>query len=347
MEEILDAIRRIIYDIPKDQPVPEHLKKQYLSPEGKEPSMEEIMASIRRIITSDDTEETKSVVPPKAPEPFKEPSMEEIMASIGRIIDSDDTEEAKPVEPPKAPEPPKERSMDEILASIRDIIAADSHPEPNPMITLLVTINGTLNGIRDLLDKRLPEPPVKPTEEIDSQVILAAIHQIVTDAEIPEIAARFGLTPQQVVFFKTEMEKNQRKAAIPVEKPIVQDKMNLTAEERQAAEWAALAEDEFDNDMKRKGGGVRVLNEREIDSLMGFDREDEPSLTQPAAKSGSIPEGIRFPNCRQCRLFQEHLTQPRCGHGEAPPWTPEEISIARQHPLYGDFRPASCPFKGA
>ena len=49
----------------------------------------------------------------------------------------------------------------------------------------------------------------------------------------------------------------------------------LSEEERLAAEWAALAEDSGDmGDMADMGGGgsTRVLNQDEIDSLLGFDQ---------------------------------------------------------------------------
>jgi len=47
----------------------------------------------------------------------------------------------------------------------------------------------------------------------------------------------------------------------------------LSEEERLAAEWAALAEDSGDmGDMGGGGGSTRVLNQDEIDSLLGFDQ---------------------------------------------------------------------------
>ncbi|CAO3431032.1 MULTISPECIES: flagellar motor switch protein FliM [Azospirillum] len=51
------------------------------------------------------------------------------------------------------------------------------------------------------------------------------------------------------------------------------DTEELSEEERLAAEWAALAEDSGDvGDMGGGGGSTRVLNQDEIDSLLGFDQ---------------------------------------------------------------------------
>ncbi len=46
----------------------------------------------------------------------------------------------------------------------------------------------------------------------------------------------------------------------------------LSEEERLAAEWAALAEDSGDMGGDGGGGSTRVLNQDEIDSLLGFDQ---------------------------------------------------------------------------
>lgn len=88
---------------------------------SQEPTMEEILASIRRIISEDDApaEPAAEAAPPPPPEPEPEPIYEEPEDDILELTD--------PIAPEPEPEP---------LASVGDIdVYSPPEPEPEPVYT--------------------------------------------------------------------------------------------------------------------------------------------------------------------------------------------------------------------
>ncbi|WP_454715689.1 pole-organizing protein PopZ [Caulobacter segnis] len=84
---------------------------------SQEPTMEEILASIRRIISEDDApaEPAAEAAPPPPPEPEPEP-----------VIEDDILELTDPIAPEPEPEP---------LATVGDIDVYSPEPEPEPVYT--------------------------------------------------------------------------------------------------------------------------------------------------------------------------------------------------------------------
>lgn len=83
----------------------------------REPTMDEVLASVRKIISEDSIE--------NAPPPPDEPTMDEILASIRKIISEDSTEShptAPPSSQPQSTFTPPEATIEEILESVRKYI---------------------------------------------------------------------------------------------------------------------------------------------------------------------------------------------------------------------------------
>jgi cell pole-organizing protein PopZ len=89
--------------------------------DGAEPSMEDILASIRRILAEEEEEEGSEEVA-AAPEPTPEPEPEPVMAAPEPEPVMAAPEPAPP--PPPPPPPPMPSEMEEILELTPDMVAA-------------------------------------------------------------------------------------------------------------------------------------------------------------------------------------------------------------------------------
>jgi cell pole-organizing protein PopZ len=89
--------------------------------DGAEPSMEDILASIRRILAEEEEEEGSEEVA-AAPEPTPEPEPEPVMAAPEPEPVMAASEPAPP--PPPPPPPPMPSEMEEILELTPDMVAA-------------------------------------------------------------------------------------------------------------------------------------------------------------------------------------------------------------------------------
>ena len=130
---------------------------------SQEPSMEEILASIRRIIADDDASKSAQRVaeppkpaprpapPPRMPEPEPEPEPEPIMA------------EAQPEELPMPPEPEPEPEPEEDQASdILDLTESMAAPAAAPQFR-------KIEGFSDVsFDEAEPPRPAMPQADVSS-----------------------------------------------------------------------------------------------------------------------------------------------------------------------------------
>lgn len=107
-----------------------------------EPSMDEILASIRRIVCEDDSECLKKYEE-KLKEP--EPSMDEILASMRRIIFQDDPEGLKRYEESlKKPEPTNKEILDTINGIIKEELPVKKEEVKEPsMVEILKSIENS------------------------------------------------------------------------------------------------------------------------------------------------------------------------------------------------------------
>lgn len=137
----------------------------------QEPSMEDILASIRRILSEDEAEEkAKTPEPAPAPEPEPEPEPEPVKSSqddIDALFAMATPDPVPPPEPeplpqddidalfsapPPAPEPEPEPEED-ILELTEDMVLDEPEPEPAFDISQFKP---------DILDDYEPEPPPSP-----------------------------------------------------------------------------------------------------------------------------------------------------------------------------------------
>ena len=101
-------------------------------PDGQEPSMEDILASIRRILSEDEEEETENdrsaplpkaiELPPPMDESRGEPSMDDILGSIRRILSKDEEDDREAEAKRKLAAEPKDEA--EWKASAKDILSS-------------------------------------------------------------------------------------------------------------------------------------------------------------------------------------------------------------------------------
>src|SRR5215211_4038474 len=133
-----------------------------------EPSMEEILASIRRIIADDGEPET-----PEPPRPVRAaapaPPPEEILASIRRIIADDGEPETpeppRPVRaaapaPPPMPEPEEKDEAFDLVGASRSAQAARTTAKPDGVVSPV------LEETAEAFDlKPAPEPAPPPQSE--------------------------------------------------------------------------------------------------------------------------------------------------------------------------------------
>jgi cell pole-organizing protein PopZ len=150
---------------------------------SQEPSMEEILASIRRIIADDDATKSvpkpaEAVKPPPAPmrpvPPPRPPS------PAPRVPDPSLAEavEAAPVEePPVAPPPAMDESAD--ILELTESMEASLPPEPAPMPSpAFRTIDGSFDvGYEEAVEQPAPPPPVSelPPSQLLSSATSAAV----------------------------------------------------------------------------------------------------------------------------------------------------------------------------
>jgi cell pole-organizing protein PopZ len=114
---------------------------------AQEPSMEEILASIRRIIADDDAAKAP---PPPPPEPPKPPP---VAAAPVRPVPP----------PPPPPPPPKEPSVNE---TVLDEMLAELNATPTPVDT----VEDMASDVLDLTEAMAePEPPPSGFRTIDGQ----------------------------------------------------------------------------------------------------------------------------------------------------------------------------------
>lgn len=146
------------------------------SAKAQEPSMEEILASIRRIIADDDTGKAK---PPEAPKPAP-------VAAVPRPA---------PVPPPAPPPPPVANNQQDIDAMLADLDAPPKgSPPPAPDVldlTEAMTATAaappapnfrTIDGASDVVfTDRAPEPPAReftppmPDQGLISNATMSAV----------------------------------------------------------------------------------------------------------------------------------------------------------------------------
>ena len=220
-----NAIRRIT----SDDPVPAKSTTVKLPPvshapigRSHEPTIEEVLASIRRIISKGNASEDEAPatstpdpinIPlslvqspesssPAVAEQINEPTMEEILASIQRIISEDDVSEDEApatsapnpnliniplalVQSPESSSPAvaeqiNEPTMEEILASIRRIISEDDVPEDEaPATSIPGSINIPLAPVQS--PEVLPPVAMGQSNEPTMAEILASIRRIIAE----------------------------------------------------------------------------------------------------------------------------------------------------------------------
>jgi len=139
----------------------------------QEPSMEEILASIRRIIADEDSDKTakpEAAAPPSRPEPAPAPAPPAAAVNDQSDIDAmlADLEVPGPAEPAVAPEPepepePEQAAAEPPTSDVLDLSEANvaPTPEPGPAPSFL-----TIDGDSDVVfADRAPEPPPHAVEQ--------------------------------------------------------------------------------------------------------------------------------------------------------------------------------------
>ena len=146
-----------------------------------EPSMEEILASIRRIISDDDTANKAPAIPPKAaaapappraeapPRPAPAPAPKPAAPVRERAAIQNDIEDvlAEPVKRAVEPPPPPAPAEPEILDLTEDMAAEPPAPEPEPAGSNFRTIDGQP-------DVFFAEAPAQPEPEPEPEPVYAA-----------------------------------------------------------------------------------------------------------------------------------------------------------------------------
>ncbi|HEY6832084.1 MAG TPA: DUF2497 domain-containing protein [Pseudolabrys sp.] len=177
---------------------------------AQEPSMEEILASIRRIIADDDASKT-----PKAPEPPPAPKPVPPVAAVPRPAP------VPPPAPPRAPPPPprpapavnNQDDIDAMLADLEappkvapkpappppkpvaaapppdvlDLTEAMAAPPPPPPAPSFRTIDGAADVV---FSERAPEPAVRPLEE--PRPLPSPDHALISNATIAAVDSAFN-----------------------------------------------------------------------------------------------------------------------------------------------------------
>jgi cell pole-organizing protein PopZ len=141
---------------------------------AQEPSMEEILASIRRIIADDDTAKPAAAKPAPAPQPAAPPPRPAAMPPRHPVPPSP---EARPVAPPPPPPQMDQRDIDAMLSGL-DAPAGDAAPHSDDVLELTeqMAANGeaetpsfqTIDGQADVIftdAPAQPEPPPRAAEE--------------------------------------------------------------------------------------------------------------------------------------------------------------------------------------
>jgi cell pole-organizing protein PopZ len=139
---------------------------------AQEPSMEEILASIRRIIADDDTAKPAAAKPAPAPPPAAPPPRPAAMQP--RPVPPEAV--ARPAPPPPPP-PMEQRDIDAMLAGL-DAQSSGAAPHPDDVLELTeqMAANGeaetpsfqTIDGQADVIftdAPAQPEPPPRAAEE--------------------------------------------------------------------------------------------------------------------------------------------------------------------------------------
>ncbi|MGQ0685177.1 PopZ family protein [Bradyrhizobium sp.] len=124
----------------------------------QEPSMEEILASIRRIIADDEAKPADKAAAAPAPPPPSKPAMKDIPPSAIPVAQAAAVKAAAPAPkpaPPPPPEPAANNSQDDIdamLASLDEETSAEEVRPPQP--------DGDVFELTD--EMALPDPPPAP-----------------------------------------------------------------------------------------------------------------------------------------------------------------------------------------
>jgi cell pole-organizing protein PopZ len=176
---------------------------------AQEPSMEEILASIRRIIADDDASKTATAPEPPAPKPAPPP----VAAVPSRPV--------PPPAPPRAPVPPPRpvpaaaNNQEDIDAMLADLDAAKAGvklppppapPPPMPAPPLAAAPDvldlteamaapapsfRTIDGAADVVfSERAPEPAVRPLEE--PRPLPSPDHALISNATIAAVDSAFN-----------------------------------------------------------------------------------------------------------------------------------------------------------
>jgi uncharacterized protein len=147
----------------------------------QEPSMEEILASIRRIIADDEAKPATAEKPASPAAAAKEPAKPRAMKDIppSAIAPAAKPAAAKPPAPPPAPEPPASNNQDDIDSMLASLDAATPEADIRPAQPEA--------DVFDLTDEMaLPDPPAASSfHKVDPQ----------DDIEFSESAARLKRQP--------------------------------------------------------------------------------------------------------------------------------------------------------
>ena len=168
----------------------------------QEPSMEEILASIRRIIADDEAKPATAEKPASPAAVAKEPAKPRAMKDIppSAIAPAAKPAAAKPPAPPPAPEPPASNNQDDIDSMLASLDAATPEADIRPAQPEA--------DVFDLTDEMaLPDPPaassfhkVDPQDDIEftESAAAKALHRQ-PDYEPPPFESAAAAAPAQQI----------------------------------------------------------------------------------------------------------------------------------------------------
>jgi len=167
---------------------------------AQEPSMEEILASIRRIIADDDTAKPEKPEPPNpaasAPPPPPPPKAAPAPEPVAMNQDDIDAmlagfDQPAPAAPPQPPPPPSEPEAD--ILDLTEAMAAEPEPEPVPEPTFR-----TIGTEPDVMFAEAPEPapqsarPAPPSRPAQAVTAPSSEPPIISSAASAAVDAAFN-----------------------------------------------------------------------------------------------------------------------------------------------------------
>jgi uncharacterized protein len=158
---------------------------------GQEPTMEEILASIRRIIADDDQPRNAAKGGEPPPRMAREPQVkeEEIDSMLAQLQGT-----ARPA-PPPAPPPPASAPPEEPAADILELTEQMAVPEPPPGPAFR-----TIDGQSDLVfEESPPEPPPAPHPVQERRQAAESDHGLMSAATTAAVDSAFNTLAQTVL----------------------------------------------------------------------------------------------------------------------------------------------------